>query len=212
MGKIRAEGTWRSAGDDRYLRFCRGPVADALRSEACSPNAPPSHVRTMAPVGHTRPPHGFQLPCRSLVVELGSGCVCGDTVIWKPSSYTPLTAIAVTHIANKVLADHGLSGIFNLVIGSGREIGELVLNDKRVPLVSFTGSTQVGIHVSEAVAHRFGHTILELGGNKRASSFPRRPTFPSATQSILFRRGRHRWTSAAPRHAASSCRSPSATT
>jgi aldehyde dehydrogenase (NAD+) len=57
--------------------------------------------------------------------------ICGDTIVWKPSSYTPLTAVAVTHIANKVMADHGLSGIFNLVIGSGRDVGNL-LNDPRI--------------------------------------------------------------------------------
>src|SRR5664280_540426 len=69
--------------------------------------------------------------------------VCGDTIIWKPSSYTPLTAVAVTNIANQVMADYNLSGIFNLVIGSGREVGEKMLNDKRIPLVSFTGSTEI---------------------------------------------------------------------
>jgi aldehyde dehydrogenase (NAD+) len=63
------------------------------------------------------------------------------------------------------MGDHGLSGIFNLVIGSGRDVGELLLNDPFVPLISFTGSTLIGRHVSEAVARRFGRTILELGGN-----------------------------------------------
>jgi aldehyde dehydrogenase (NAD+) len=91
--------------------------------------------------------------------------VWGDPVIWKPSSYAPLTAIAVQHITNQVMADHDLQGIFNLVIGSGRDVGELILNDPRLPLISFTGSTSVGQRVSEAVARRFGRTILELGGN-----------------------------------------------
>jgi aldehyde dehydrogenase (NAD+) len=91
--------------------------------------------------------------------------VCGDTIVWKPSSYTPLTAIATQHICNQVMADHGLSGVFNLVIGSGRDVGELLLNDVRLPVVSFTGSTSIGQHVSEAVARRFGRSILELGGN-----------------------------------------------
>jgi len=91
--------------------------------------------------------------------------VCGDVVLWKPSSYTPLTAVAVQHISNRVMADHGSQGIFNLVIGSGREVGDLLLNDLRIPLVSFTGSTAIGRHVSEVVARRFGRTILELGGN-----------------------------------------------
>ena len=91
--------------------------------------------------------------------------VCGDTVLWKPSSLTPLSAIAVTHVTNHILADHGLQGVFNLVIGSGREVGDMILDDRRLPLVSFTGSTVVGQRVSERVARRFGRAILELGGN-----------------------------------------------
>jgi aldehyde dehydrogenase (NAD+) len=63
------------------------------------------------------------------------------------------------------MADHGLEGIFNLVIGSGREVGDTLLNDPRLPLISFTGSTAVGRHVSKTVAGRFGRSILELGGN-----------------------------------------------
>jgi aldehyde dehydrogenase (NAD+) len=91
--------------------------------------------------------------------------VCGDPVLWKPSSYTPLCAIAVQHICNRVMADHGLRGIFNLVVGSGREVGDRMLSDRRLPLISFTGSTSIGRRVSETVASRFGRTILELGGN-----------------------------------------------
>jgi aldehyde dehydrogenase (NAD+) len=63
------------------------------------------------------------------------------------------------------MADHNLRGIFNLVIGSGRDVGEQILNDPLIPLVSFTGSTAIGQRVSEVVARRFGQTILELGGN-----------------------------------------------
>jgi aldehyde dehydrogenase (NAD+) len=91
--------------------------------------------------------------------------VCGDCVLWKPSSDTPLTAIAVQKISNRVLDRHGLKGIFNLVIGRGDAVGEAMLNDARVPLISFTGSTQVGRRAAETVSHRMGRTILELGGN-----------------------------------------------
>ena len=91
--------------------------------------------------------------------------VCGDCVLWRPSSETPLTAIAVQKICNRVLDRHGLKGIFNLVIGASRPIGETMINDRRIPLISFTGSTEVGRHVSETVARRLGRTILELGGN-----------------------------------------------
>jgi aldehyde dehydrogenase (NAD+) len=91
--------------------------------------------------------------------------VCGDCVLWKPSSQTPLTAVAVQNICNRVCAGHGLRGIFNLIIGQNEVIGETMLNDRRLPLISFTGSTQVGRHVAETVAQRLGRTILELGGN-----------------------------------------------
>ena len=91
--------------------------------------------------------------------------VCGDVVIWKPSSKTPLTGVAVHNIVNKVLMPEGLEGIWNLLIGRGSEVGELLLRDGNVPLVSVTGSTRVGKHVAAVVGERLGNTILELGGN-----------------------------------------------
>ena len=91
--------------------------------------------------------------------------VCGDCVLWRPSSETPLTAIAVQKICNRVLDRHELKGILNLVIGPSKPIGEALVQDRRIPLVSFTGSTEVGRHVSEVVARRLGRAILELGGN-----------------------------------------------
>jgi aldehyde dehydrogenase (NAD+) len=107
----------------------------------------------------------FNFPVAVWSWNAAIAAVCGDTMIWKPSSLTPLTAIAVQHIANRVMRDHGLDGIFNLVIGTGREVGERMIGDRRLPLISFTGSVQVGQHIAEAVAHRLGRTILELGGN-----------------------------------------------
>src|SRR3984893_4054684 len=91
--------------------------------------------------------------------------VCGDCVLWRPSSETPLTAIAVQKICNRVCERYGLKGVFNLVIGPSRPIGETLIHDRRIPLVSFTGSTEVGRHVAEVVAGRLGRSILELGGN-----------------------------------------------
>ena len=89
--------------------------------------------------------------------------VCGDCVVWKPSSQTPLCAIAVQKICNRVFERHGVRSVFNLVIG--RPVGERMLEDRRLPLISFTGSSQVGVHVAEVVGRRLGRTILELGGN-----------------------------------------------
>jgi aldehyde dehydrogenase (NAD+) len=91
--------------------------------------------------------------------------ICGNTTIWKPSSSTPLCAVAVQNICNEVLSANDAPNIFSTVIGSGSTIGETLINDARVPMVSFTGSTRMGRHVSEIVSKRFGKTILELGGN-----------------------------------------------
>jgi aldehyde dehydrogenase (NAD+) len=91
--------------------------------------------------------------------------VCGDTVIWKPSLKTPLCAIAVQEICDRVLDQHGWRGVLNLVIGKDDVIGERLIQDPRVPLISATGSTRMGRHVSQVVADRLGRSLLELGGN-----------------------------------------------
>jgi aldehyde dehydrogenase (NAD+) len=91
--------------------------------------------------------------------------VCGDVCIWKPSEKTPLVAVAVQHLLQKVLADNDLpEGIFNLVLG-GPEVGAALAADERVPLVSATGSTRMGRAVGAAVGQRLGRALLELGGN-----------------------------------------------
>jgi aldehyde dehydrogenase (NAD+) len=91
--------------------------------------------------------------------------VCGDTMIWKPSSSTPLTAVAVSNIAHEVMAGSGFEGVFNLVVGPGRTVGDTMINDRRVPLISATGSCDMGEKVGTAVAKRLGRSLLELGGN-----------------------------------------------
>ena len=92
--------------------------------------------------------------------------VCGDVCIWKPSSKAPLTAIALQHIVGRVLQANKLpEGIFSLIIGDRDTIGDPLLTDKRIPLISFTGSVDAGRYAARTVAKRLGKTILELGGN-----------------------------------------------
>lgn len=92
--------------------------------------------------------------------------VCGDVVVWKPSSKVMLSAIAVHKIIEKTLAENNVpEGVLSLIAGGSSSIGDLLLNDKRIPLVSVTGSTRVGKHVNKIVGERLGKTILELGGN-----------------------------------------------
>jgi aldehyde dehydrogenase (NAD+) len=107
----------------------------------------------------------FNFPVAVWAWNAALAAVCGDTMLWKPSSETPLTAIAVQHICNDVMKKNGLEGIFNLVIGRGSTIGEKLINDKRIPLVSATGSCEMGYRIGEVVGKRLGRTILELGGN-----------------------------------------------
>ena len=91
--------------------------------------------------------------------------VCGDTMIWKPSRKAPLTAIAVQHICNRVMAEHEVEGVFCLAIGPDDTIGKALINDERIPLISATGSSRMGRHVGQTVARRLGRSLLELGGN-----------------------------------------------
>lgn len=108
----------------------------------------------------------FNFPVAVWAWNSAIATVCGDSNLWKPSSKTPLCAIAVQNLLSDVIKENNLpEGLFSLIIGKGSTVGERMLNDKRVPLVSLTGSTAIGKHAAEVVSKRFGKTILELGGN-----------------------------------------------
>ena len=107
----------------------------------------------------------FNFPVAVWAWNAAIAAVCGDVTLWKPSSEAPLTGIAVQNICNDVMKAHNLEGIFNLVIGRGSIIGERLVNDRRIPLVSATGSCEMGYRIGKVVGERLGRTILELGGN-----------------------------------------------
>jgi len=93
------------------------------------------------------------------------GCVCGNACVWKPSHKTPLTALAVQHLCNRVMEANQLPAIFQMFVDGGAELATRLVEDRRVALISFTGSTAVGRKVGERVAARLGKSLLELGGN-----------------------------------------------
>jgi aldehyde dehydrogenase (NAD+) len=93
------------------------------------------------------------------------GAVCGNACVWKPSPKTPLSALAVQRLCNRVMQANALPAIFQLFVDSGTELATRFVDDRRVALVSFTGSTPVGRKVGEHVAARLGKSLLELGGN-----------------------------------------------
>src|SRR5205823_7481228 len=112
--------------------------------------------------------------------------ICGDSTVWKPSSSTPLTAIATIKIAQRICRANKVDpAIFSLVIGDGATIGERLVNDTRIPLISATGSTKMGRHVGEVVTKRLGRTLLELGGNNAIVVAPS-ADLELATRAILF--------------------------
>lgn len=93
------------------------------------------------------------------------GAICGNVTLWKPSSKTPLCAIAVHHLCAKILKKNQIPDIFSLIISNHHAIAEALIDEVHIPLISFTGSTRVGKTVASRVASRLGRTILELGGN-----------------------------------------------
>lgn len=91
--------------------------------------------------------------------------IAGDTMIWKPSLKAPLTAIATHKICDEVFQRHGFGGVLGLIIGEDKVVGDAMIRDRRLPLISATGSTRMGRHVGSVVASRLGRCLLELGGN-----------------------------------------------
>ncbi len=120
------------------------------------------HWHPLGPVGVIS---AFNFPVAVWSWNAAIAAACGDTVVWKPSEHTPLTAIAVTRIAQEVMAGSGFEVVFNLVVGDGATVGSRMNQDTRLPLISATGSCDMGRIVGPAVAQRMGRSILELGGN-----------------------------------------------
>jgi aldehyde dehydrogenase (NAD+) len=185
MGKIRAEGHGEVQEMIDIIDFAVGLSRQLYGLTMHSERPQHRMYEQWHPLGVVGVITAFNFPVAVWSWNAAIAAVCGDPVLWKPSSEVPLCGIAVQQITNRVMADHGLSGIFNLVVGSGRDVGELMLNDSRLPLISFTGSTNIGRHVSEAVARRFGRAILELGGNN-AIIVAEDADMDLATRAILF--------------------------
>ena len=165
MGKIRGEGHGEVQEMIDICDFATGLSRQLYGLTLASERPAHRMMEQWHPIGAVGVITAFNFPVAVWSWNSAIAAVCGDPVVWKPAEPTPLCAVAVQHIANRVMADHGVKGIFNLTIGPGRMIGEKMLADRRLPLISFTGSTAVGRRVAEVVAGRFGRTILELGGN-----------------------------------------------
>jgi aldehyde dehydrogenase (NAD+) len=138
------------------------------------------------PLGLVAVISAFNFPVAVWSWNAALAAVCGDPTIWKPSEKTPLTAIAVTKIAERVCHATGADpAIFSLLIGDRKTVGEKLAADRRIPLVSATGSVRMGIDVAKTVHGRLGRSIMELGGNNALIVCPS-ADLEMAAQSIFF--------------------------
>ncbi len=166
MGKIVAEGEGEVQEMidicDFAVGLSRQLYGNTMKSER------PGHfmMEQWHPLGVVGVISAFNFPVAVWSWNIALSVVCGNANIWKPSSKTPLTAIACTKIAEEVCRETDMDpAVLSLLIGRGSEVGEMLINDDRVRLVSATGSCRMGYHVGKVVGKRLGSTILELGGN-----------------------------------------------
>jgi len=147
----------------------------------------PKHrmIEQWHPLGPVGVITAFNFPGAVLAWNAMVAMVCGNTVIWKPSELTPLTSVAVWQLIVGTLVENGYDGVFRLVLDNDGSIGELISKDKRIPLVSFTGSVKTGKKVAKIVSGRLGKTLLELGGNN-AVIVHNDADLELATRGILF--------------------------
>jgi aldehyde dehydrogenase family 7 protein A1 len=131
------------------------------------PSERPEHMilEQWNPIGSIGVISAFNFPCAVGGWNTAIGLICGNTIIWKGHEETSLVSVATAKIVADVLKTNGFNSVFTLCQGTGQEVGEQLLHDKRLGLVSITGSVKTGRHAAGIVANRFGKTILELGGN-----------------------------------------------
>jgi L-aminoadipate-semialdehyde dehydrogenase len=186
MGKIAAEGEGEVQEMIDICDFATGLSRQLYGLTMQSERADHRMYEQWHPLGVVAVISAFNFPVAVWSWNAALASVCGDAVLWKPASKTPLTAIAVTKIAEQVCRENGVDpAIFSLVVGKGSTVGDKLLHDRRIPLVSATGSCQMGYRVGEVVGKRLGRTILELGGNNAIIVTPS-ANLDLALRAILF--------------------------
>jgi aldehyde dehydrogenase (NAD+) len=165
MGKIQAEGEGEVQEMIDIADFAVGLSRQLYGLTMASERPRHRMYEQWHPLGVVGVISAFNFPVAVWSWNTFLSAVCGDTNVWKPSSQVPLSSVAVTKICHEVMAGTGFEGVFNLLVGRGSEVGDRLINDRRVPLISATGSCNVGEKVGVAVAKRLGRSLLELGGN-----------------------------------------------
>lgn len=165
MGKIKQEGLGEVQEMIDMADFAAGQARMLYGNTMHSERPQHRMYEQWHPLGVVGVITAFNFPVAVWAWNAFLAVICGNAVVWKPSSKVPLCAIAVMHICNQVLVANKLPAIFTLLISDEAAFKDRFLADPRVPLLSFTGSCHVGHHVAEVVAKRLGRTLLELGGN-----------------------------------------------
>jgi aldehyde dehydrogenase (NAD+) len=164
-GKIRTEGEGEVQEMIDMCDFAVGLSRQLYGLTIASERPRHRMIEQWQPLGPVGIITAFNFPVAVWAWNAMIAAVCGDTMIWKPSPLAPLTAIAVQDIVNDVAKTNGCEGVFNLCIGGADDIGERMIQDHRLPLISATGSCRMGRRVGEVVGRRLGRALLELGGN-----------------------------------------------
>jgi aldehyde dehydrogenase (NAD+) len=164
MGKIRSEGLGEVQEMIDICDFAVGLSRQLHGLTIASERPQHRMMEQWHPLGPVAVITAFNFPMAVWSWNAALAAVCGDTVLWKPSPHTPLCAVAVHQLCRQVMEEFAVPGLFQLVPGEA-EVGRWMAEDRRLPLVSFTGSTEVGRVVAAQVAGRLGRSILELGGN-----------------------------------------------
>ncbi|MBU1398547.1 MAG: aldehyde dehydrogenase family protein, partial [Proteobacteria bacterium] len=186
VGKIRAEGEGEVQEMIDMADFATGQSRMLYGLSMHSERPDHRMYEQWHPLGPVGVISAFNFPMAVWAWNAMLALIAGNTVIWKPSSKAPMTAIAATKIAWDVLKRNDVpEGVLNLVIGNRQEIGENLLTDRRIPLISATGSVEMGRHVAKTVAERLGRSILELGGNNGVIVTPK-ADLETALRAILF--------------------------
>jgi len=165
MGKIRAEGEGEVQECIDIFDFAVGLSRQLYGLTMHSERPNHRMYEQWHPMGLVGIITAFNFPMAVWAWNAAIAAVCGDTMIWKPSLKTPLSALAIQRIVDQVFNPAGHAGVMCTIVGSDAEVGEALINDRRVPLISATGSCRMGRHVGATVAGRLGRSLLELGGN-----------------------------------------------
>jgi aldehyde dehydrogenase (NAD+) len=186
MGKIYQEGLGEV---QEMIDICDFAVGQARLINGITLNSerPEHHMfEQYHPLGIVGIITSYNFPVAVWAWNSALAAIAGDVVIWKPSSKTPLTAVATMHIIKQVLIDNNVpEGVFNMVVAKSSVMGDNFVADKRIPLISATGSTAVGQRIGAIVGKRLGKTILELGGNNAVIITPN-ADIPMAIASTVF--------------------------